>query len=93
MIPISSAVATSLRGDPLFPPGTLLPLSDTRGGHVPLVGTPGRLRPLSAALGIAPVECGKHNTTVTQWYEDDPTQKSEDGKVVPDTVTILRTDS
>lgn len=69
------------------------PWSDTRGGHVPLVGTPGPLRPLSVALGITPVECGKHDTTATKWYEDDPTQKSDDGKVVSDTVTILRTDT
>ncbi|HEX2299039.1 MAG TPA: hypothetical protein VHH34_11070 [Pseudonocardiaceae bacterium] len=93
MIPVSNAVPASLGGDPLFPPAALLPLSDIRGGHVPPVGTPGPLRPLSAALGIAPVECGRHDTTATQWYEDDPTQKSDDGKVVSDTITILRTDT
>lgn len=80
-------------GDPLFPSAALLPLSDTRGGDIPLVGTPGSLRPLSAALGIVPIECGKHDTTASRWYEDDPTQKSDDGKVVSDTVKILRTDT
>lgn len=57
------------------------------------MGIPGPLRPLSAALGIAPIECGKHDTTASRWYEEDPTQKSDDGKVVPDTVKILRTDT
>jgi hypothetical protein len=80
-------------GDPLFPSAALLPLSDTRGGQVPLVGTPGSLRPLSASLGVVPIEYGKHNTTGTRWYEDDPTQKSDDGRVVPDTVKVLRTDT
>ncbi len=80
-------------GDPLFPSAALLPLSDPGGGQVPLVGIPGPLRPLSAALGIAPIECGKHDTTASRWYEEDPTQKSDDGKVVPDTVKILRTDT
>lgn len=85
--------APPVGGDPLFPSAALLPLSDTRGGHIPLAGTPGLLRPLSASLGIAPIECGKHDTTASRWYEDDPTQKSDDGKVVADTVKILRTDT
>jgi hypothetical protein len=80
-------------GDPLFPSAALLPLSDTRGGNMPLAGTPGPLRPLVALLGIGPIECGKHDTTATQWYEDDATQRSYDGKVVEDTVKILRTDT
>jgi len=69
------------------------PRRRTRGGQIPLAETPGLLRPLSAALGIVPIECGKHDTTATRWYEDDPTQKSNDGKVVSDTVKILRTDT
>lgn len=80
-------------GDPLVPSAALLPLSDTRGGDVPLSGTPGPLRPLVAALRIAPVECGKHDITASRWYEDDPTQKCDDGRVVPDTVKVLRTDT
>lgn len=77
----------------MFPSAALLPLSDAQGGDIPLVGIPGPLRPLSAVLGITPIECGKHDTTASRWYEDDPTQKSDDGKVVSDTVKILRTDT
>lgn len=88
-----STAAASAGGDPLFPSAALLPLSDTGGGQVPLAGVAGPLRPLCATLAVAPIECGKHSTTATHWYEDDPTQKSDDGKVVTDTVKILRTDT
>jgi len=90
---VLAAVGPPSTGDSLFPSAALLPLSDRGGGQIPLGGVPGRLRPLSAALGIAPIECGKHDTTASRWYEDDPTQKSDDGKVVPDTVKVLRTDT
>lgn len=79
--------------DPLFPSAALLPLSDLRGGQRPLAASAGRLRPLTALLAAVPTECGRHDTTATRWYEDDPTQKSDDGRVVPDTVQILRTDT
>jgi len=55
-------------GDPLFPSVALLPLSDTQGGQTPLAGTPGPLRPLSAALGIVPIECGKLESTSAGQY-------------------------
>ncbi len=79
--------------DPLFPSVALLPLSDVRGGQLPLVGKPGSLRPLSATLGVVPIEFGKHDTTASRWWEDDPTEKADDGTVVPDTVRVLRTDT
>ena len=81
------------RQDALVPAAALLPLSDLRGGQIPLTGTPGRLRPLCAALAVAPMDCGKHDTTGSRWYEDDPTQKSDDGVVIPDIVKVLRTDT
>ncbi|MDQ3576768.1 MAG: hypothetical protein M3443_04030 [Actinomycetota bacterium] len=70
-----------------------MPLSDLHGGQLPVAAVPGTLRPLTASLAVAPVECGRHDTTASRWYEDDATQKSDDGKVVPDTVKILRTDT
>ena len=79
--------------DILVPAAALLPLSDRNGGQLPLTGSPGVLRPLCAALGVAPIELGKHDTTASRWYEDDETQKSDDGVVVPDTVKVLRTDT
>lgn len=79
--------------DPLFPLIALLPLSDVRGGQLPLVGTPGPVRPLSAALGVVPIECGKHDTTASRWWEDDATETTDDGVVKPDTVRIMRTDT
>jgi len=79
--------------DPLFPSVALLPLSDTRGGQLPLVGSPGSLRPLSAALGVVPIECGKHDTIASRWWEEDATETTDDGVVKPDTVRILRTDT
>ena len=80
--------------DALVPANALLPLCDTPGGgYRPSEHTPGRLRPFVATLAVVPIECGKHETTATRWVEDDATEKSDDGKVVPDTVKITRTDS
>jgi hypothetical protein len=81
------------RQDALVPAAALLPLCDVRGGQLPTSGGPGRLRPLSAALAVAPLECGKHDTTASRWHEDDATEKSDDGVVVPDTIKVLRTDT
>ncbi|MGH3612387.1 MAG: hypothetical protein ACRDRK_07270 [Pseudonocardia sp.] len=81
------------RQDVLVPSAALLPLSDLRGGQFPVTGEPGTLRPLSAALGVAPPQAGKHDTTGSRWYEDDATEKSDDGVVIPDTVKVLRTDT
>lgn len=79
--------------DILFPAKALSPLSLAGGGHLPLPSTPGALRPLAAALGVTPVQCGKHDTTATRWSEDKATQKSRDGVVEPDTVSITHTDT
>lgn len=74
----------SIEPDILFPTNALLPLSGAGGGNVPLPHMPRMLRPLGAALGVAPVEAGKHDTTATRWTEDKATQKSRDGVVEPD---------
>lgn len=80
--------------DPLVPPTTLLPLSDTRtGGQRPLHHAPGPLRPYSASLAVVPLQCGKHDTTGTKWDKTEQTQESKDGVVIPDTVTIPQTDT
>lgn len=79
--------------DLLFPTKALLPLSEPGGGHYLLSHVPGVRRPLSAALGVIPVEAGKHDTTATRWTEDKATQKSRDGVVEPDTVPITHTDT
>jgi hypothetical protein len=81
------------RQDTLVPVAALLPLCDRNGGQIPLAGAPGALRPLCAALGVVPIELGKHDTTASRWYEDDPTEKCDDGVVVPDTLKVLRTDT
>lgn len=85
--------STSHPADVLFPSAGLLPLSDVRGGHRPVATTPGRLRPLPATLAVVPIECGKHDTTSTRWTEDDPTERTDDGKVIKDSVPIVRTDT
>ncbi len=86
-------VPDSARSDVLFPLKALLPLSAPGGGHCPLPHVPGILRPLVAALGVTPIEAGKHDTTATRWTEDKETQKSRDGVVEPDTVPITHTDT
>lgn len=87
-------VPSNAGSDVLFPARALLPLSAPGGGHHPLPHVPGAgWRPLSAALGVIPVEAGKHDTTATRWTEDKATQKSRDGVVEPDTVSITHTDT
>lgn len=86
-------VPSSTGSDVLFPARALLPLSARGGGQHPLPHLPAALRPLAAALGVVPVEAGKHDTTATRWTEDKETQKSRDGVVEPDTVSITHTDT
>ncbi len=62
--------------DVLFPARALLPLSAPDGGQHSLRHFPGALRPLAAALGVTPVEGGKHDTTASRWTENMETQKS-----------------
>lgn len=84
---------TTDQQDTLLSHAALLPLCDLRGGAVPVPAKAGRVRPLTASLAVPPVECGKHDTTATRWYEEDATEKSDDGRVVSDTVKVLRTDT
>lgn len=77
----------------LFPARALLPLSAPGSAQHPLPHVPGARRPLAAALGVIPLEAGKHDTTATRWTEDKETQKSRDGVVEPDTVSITHTDT
>ncbi len=79
--------------DPLFPHAGLLPLSEPGGGHVPLPHTPGPLRPFAATLAVPlPVDAKKHDTARTSRVVKQRTQRSDDGKVVQDTVSVIHTD-
>jgi hypothetical protein len=80
--------------DPLFPARPLLPLG-TPTGVVPAVEhRPARLRPFSAALGRPmPVEGKKHDTVSTAPPTSMSTQRSEDGRVTPDSVPDTGSDS
>jgi hypothetical protein len=80
--------------DPLVPPFSLLPLTDTcGGGQRPIEHVPGPLRPFSATLAVVTIQCGKHDTTATRWDKTEATERSRDGVVDPDTVVIPRTDT
>ena len=80
--------------DPLFPTAGLLPLADPGGGHVPMANVAGELRPFAATLAVpAPVDAKKHDTISSRWTENVPTQRSQDGRVVPDTTPIVHTDT
>lgn|GEM_PF-1753765 len=86
-----------VRIDPLMPSAALLPLCGTRsGGTIPPPHRSGALRPFSATLAVAPLECGKHDTTATKWDKDQATQTGGDGKdspPKPDTVKIPQYDT
>lgn len=88
-----NVVPNSAGSDVLFPARALLPLTAPGGGQHPVPHVPGAMRPLAAALGVIPAEAGKHDTTATRWNEDKATQKSRDGVVEPDTVSITHTDT
>lgn len=81
------------RPDPLFPISGLWPLAERGGGYRPIANVPGPLQPYLALLAVAPIECGKHDTTATRWTQEKATEESKDGAVVPDTVTIEHTDT
>jgi len=91
--PMITHFVSTRQPDPLVPLAALLPLCNRSGGQLPVPSVPGGVRPVTALLAVVPVECGRHDTTASRWYEDDPTQKSADGNVVPDTVKVLRTDT
>ena len=86
---MNSRHAGQLGPDPLFPTSCLWPLAERGCGYRPMANIPGPLRPYSASLGIAPIECGKHDTTATRWTQEKATEESKDGEVVPDTVSIV----
>jgi hypothetical protein len=86
-------VPSGAGSDVLFPARALLPLNARGGSQHPLPHVPAALRPLAAALSVIPVEAGKHDTTASRWTEDKETQKSRDGVVEPDTVSITHTDT
>jgi hypothetical protein len=79
--------------DPLFPGAALLPMTDPGGVQKAVPTARGRVRPFSATLGVPPVVAGKHNTSATRWTEQQQTQTSKDGVVVPDTTTVTHTDT
>lgn len=80
--------------DPLFPASTMLPLNEPGGVAYPLAHIPGRLRPFAATLGVpVPAEAKKHDTANTRNTTTQSTQRSDDGVVVPDTVTDTTTDT
>jgi hypothetical protein len=70
---------------PLFSSTALLPLSAPGGVSYPMPNTPGVLRPYSATLAVPMPLTGRHNTSSTRPPTSIPTQRSDDGKVVPDT--------
>jgi len=78
---------------PLFPGAALLPLSAPGGVTYPMEHTPGVLRPYSASLAVAMPPVGKHHTGATRPATSSPTQRSDDGRVVPDSVSDTGSDS
>lgn len=86
--------SSAARPDPLFPHAALLPLAEPGGGHTPLPNTPSLVRPLSARLAVSvPPMAKKHDTNPSSWVEKEPTQRSKDGEVIPDTIDIVKTDT
>jgi hypothetical protein len=55
--------------------------------------SPGSLRPLSAALGVAPVWVSKHHTPTSRIPKKQETEYNEDNKVVKDSVDTVEQDS
>lgn len=82
-----------IASDPLFPVAAALPLSEPGGVVTPMPNIPGNLRPFSASLGVAPIECGKHDTASTRDTVLKATETSKDGVVVPDSVKVVATDT
>lgn len=82
------------QSDPLFPASAALQLSGPGGLQHAVAHVPGVVRPFAATLAVpAPVEAKRHDTTATRNSTQDPTQRSYDGKVVPDTVPDTTTDT
>ena len=71
----------------------LFPLGEPGGVSCPIPHTPGPLRPYVATLAVPMPEAGKHSTTSTRPATSIPTQRSDDGKVYPDTTKDVGSDS
>jgi hypothetical protein len=78
---------------PLFSSTALLPLSEPGGVSYPMEHTPGVLRPYAATLAVPLPRTGRHNTTSTRPATSIATQRSDDGKVVPDSTADTGQDS
>lgn len=78
---------------PLLPPSALLPLGEPGGVRYPVRNVPGAFRPYSATLAVPMPVAGKHSTSSTRPPTSIPTERSHDGKVVPDTTADTGSDS
>lgn len=78
--------------DPLFPAAALLPQS-AQDGYVPLAHVHRGIRPFAATLAVVPVNRAGDETTGTRDNEVKQTQRSSDGKMETDAVTIVVTDT
>ncbi len=78
--------------DPIAPRAAFLPLTEAN-GYVPLAHTPGSIRPFAATLAVVPVLSGGDQTSATRDNEVKQTQRSSDGKMETDAVTIVVTDT
>lgn len=80
--------------DPLFPNSATLPLGEPGGVQYPVTHTPGALRPYAATLAVPPpVEAKAHDTSSTRNTTSQATQRSDDGQVVPDSLSDTTVDS
>lgn len=80
--------------DPLFPESSTLQLSELGGVSYAVPHLPGTLRPFSATLGTpAPAESKKHDTAGTRDHTKQTTQRSDDGKVVADSIADTHVDT
>lgn len=86
--PHSRSVSASL-----FPPTSLLPLSEVGGVSYPMRHSPGALRPYAATLAVPMPMVGKHHTTSTRPATSMPTETSHDGNVIKDTNSDTGSDS
>jgi hypothetical protein len=78
----------------LFPQSSTFPLSAHGDVQFPLVHAPGLLRPFAATLAVPPPpETKKHDTASTRPPTSVATERSDDGKVYPDSRSDTGTDS
>lgn len=77
----------------LFSSSALFPLSEAGGVSYPVQNKPGSLRPYSAGLAVPMPTTGRHNTSSTRPATSIATQRSDDGRVVPDSTSDVGQDS